>query len=229
MEAVRVLSHGQAARLYDTLGAGLDTQAFYEAAALHELVEHLDLGACRAVVEFGCGTGRLAAELLEAYLPDEAAYLGLDVSGTMVELAQRRLARWSGRAEVRKSDGLPHIDAANGAFDRFICTYVLDLLSAADIGGVLDEAHRVLRADGLLGAVSLTNGPTPTSRLVTRTWSRIHRMSPWLVGGCRPIALSTYLSRSGWTFDYSNTVVRFGIPSEVVVARHGSTARSSSN
>jgi hypothetical protein len=31
---IRLLSHSQAARFYDMLGAGLDTQAFYEATAL---------------------------------------------------------------------------------------------------------------------------------------------------------------------------------------------------
>jgi ubiquinone/menaquinone biosynthesis C-methylase UbiE len=226
MEATRVLSHRQAARFYDKLGAGLETQAFYEAAALGELVDHLDLKACRAVVEFGCGTGRLAAELLQSYLPPEATYLGLDVSGTMVDLTRHRLTRWSQRATVRQSDGSPHIDTADGALDRFICTYVLDLLSESEIGAVLHEAQRVLQSDGLLGVVSLTNGPTLMSRLVSTTWSRIHRISPWLVGGCRPIALSTFLSGLDWTIDYSTIVVRFG---KVVVARRTCLVRSSSN
>ena len=68
MRATRFLSHSQAARFYDVLGARLDTQAFYEDAVLHELVGHLDLNVCQAVVEFGCGTGRLAAELREMRL-----------------------------------------------------------------------------------------------------------------------------------------------------------------
>ncbi len=91
MAATRLLSHSQAARFYDALGAGLDTQAFYEAAALHDLVTHLELETCRSVVEFGFGTGRLAAELLSTHLPSNATYLGLDVSATMVGLARSRL------------------------------------------------------------------------------------------------------------------------------------------
>jgi ubiquinone/menaquinone biosynthesis C-methylase UbiE len=214
-----VLSHDQVARFYDKLGAGLDTQAFYEAGALHELAKHLDLKNSRSVVEFGCGTGRFAEELLEAWLPSNATYLGLDISGTMVDLTKRRLSRWSDRAEVRQCDGSPLIEAADDAFDRVICTYVLDLLSELDIRAVLREAHRILRPGGLLGVVSLTNGSTAASRLVSTIWSRVHRILPWLVGGCRPITVSTFVSGSEWTIHHSRVIVRFGIASEVVVAK----------
>ncbi len=226
MKMSRLLSHDQAARFYDGLGAGLDTQAFYEVAAKRDLAEHLDLRAGRAVVEFGCGTGRLAAELLANYLLPGATFLGMDVSRTMVELTKRRLSRWGGRVDVRQSDGTLHVEAANNTFDRFICTYVLDLLSDDEIRGLLDEARRILRPGGLIGLVSLTNGPTLTSGLVSTMWRRLHRVSPWLVGGCRPITFSSFISNSRWTIEYTNIVVRFGVPSEIVVAKCVSTPRS---
>ncbi|MDE2135296.1 MAG: class I SAM-dependent methyltransferase [Alphaproteobacteria bacterium] len=226
MKTTRLLSRDQLARFYDGLGAGLDTQAFYEAAAMRDLVAHLEMRTSRAIVEFGCGTGRLAAELLANYVPPGATYLGLDVSRTMVELTKRRLSRWGGRVEVRQTDGAPHVEAADNTFDRFICTYVLDLLSDEEIRRVLDEAHRILRPGGLLGLGSLTNGPTPTSGLVTTIWRRLHQVSPWLVGGCRPITLSSFMPNSGWTVEYTNIVVRFGVPSDIVVARNVATPRS---
>jgi ubiquinone/menaquinone biosynthesis C-methylase UbiE len=219
MAATRLLSHSQAARFYDALGAGLDTQAFYEAAALHDLLTHLQLEKCRSVVEFGFGTGRLAAELLSAHLPSNATYLGLEVSATMVRLAKSRLRPFTERAEVRQSDGTPRIDVADGTLDRFISTYVFDLLSDDEIQAVLSEAHRVLRPDGLLGLASLTNGPSPISRVVSTMWRRLHRISPWLVGGCRPITLRTLVSNTQWRIDYANIIVRFGVPSEIVVAK----------
>ena len=219
MAETRLLSHGQAARFYDALGAGLDTQAFYEAAALHDLVAHLELETCRSVVEFGFGTGRLAAELLSTRLPSNATYLGLDVSATMVGLARSRLRRFGVRAQVRQSDGSAHIDVADGTFDRFISTYVFDLLSDDEIRAVLSEAHRVLGPDGLLGLASLTNGPSPVSRVVSTMWRRLHRISPWLVGGCRPISLRALISNAQWHIIYTNIVVRFGVPSEIVLAR----------
>lgn len=194
MKSTRLLSHHQAARFYDRLGAGLDTQAFYEDAALHELIAHLKIKKSRAVLEFGCGTGRLAAELFEGFLSPEATYLGLDVSGTMVDLAMARLERWSGRAVVHQCDGEARLDATDGTFDRLVCTYVLDLLSDSDIRAFLSEAHRVLTPEGLLGIASLTNGCTPGSRLVSATWRVLQTISPWLVGGCRPIVIEHFLT-----------------------------------
>ncbi len=228
MNSTRLLSHDQAARFYDTLGAGLDTQAFYEDAALRELVAHLNMKDCRAILEFGCGTGRLASELFETVLSPQATYVGLDVSRTMVALAKARLERWSGRAVVRQCDGDPRIDVKNGCFDRFICTYVLDLLSDTDIRAILGEAHRVLAPDGLLGVASLTNGPTPASRLISTIWRTLHTISPWLVGGCRPIVIERFLPRSEWVIEHVHAVTRFGVPTEIIVAKPVSLPRSSS-
>jgi len=137
----------------------------------------------------------------------------------MVNLAKSRLRPFGGRAEVRQSDGAPHIDAADGTFDRFISTYVFDLLSDDEIRAMVKEARRVLKPDGLLGLVSLTNGPSSVSRLVSAMWRSMHRISPWLVGGCRPITIRSFIPNTQWHIDYENIVIRFGVPSEIVVAR----------
>jgi len=219
MEDMRMLSHNQAKRFYDRFGARLDSQAFYELPALRDLVEHLELKMCRAVVEFGCGTGRLAGDLLETWLPPEANYLGLDISGMMVSLTESRLARYGRRAEVRQSDGEPRIDRQDGTFDRFICSYVLDLLPDDEIRLTLREAHRVLNSTGILGVVSLTKGTTAASVLVSTAWKGLHSISPWLVGGCRPIEILAFLAPSEWRIEYRNVVTAFGVPSEIVVER----------
>lgn len=229
MAATRFLSRSQGACFYDVLGARLDTRAFYEAAALRDLVAHLELKTCRSVVEFDCGTGRLAAELLDAHLSPEATYLGLDLSATMVGLANRRLRRFDGRVEVLQTNGTPRIDVPDRTFDRFVSNYVFDLLPDDEISAMLEEARRVLKPDGLLGLASLTNGPTPISGLVSAAWRGLHHLSPWLVGGCRPIAIHAFVSNSGWRIGYENIIVGFGVPSKIVVARPGSSPRSSSN
>ena len=214
----RCFSHGEAKRFYDGLGAALDTQAFYEAPVSRILLEHLDLKTSRAVVEFGCGTGRLAEEMLKDHLPPDAGYLGLDISGTMVALTGKRLARYGNRVCVSQSEGTPRIGAADNAFDRFICTYVLDLLSDDEIRAVLEEAHRILEPGGLLGLISLTNGTTAMSAAVSSVWGLLHRISPWIVGVCRPVRLAAAISPTEWKIGYTNVVTPYGIPSELVVA-----------
>ncbi len=212
-----LLTHDQARAFYDRFGARQDRQHFYEDAAVEEMLRHLALDEARFVFEFGCGTGRLAETLMREHLPEHARYLGVDVSATMVALARERLAPFADRATVRQTDGAPRLDLADACADRFIATYVLDLLSEEDIRSVLAEAHRVLAPGGRLGLASLTHGTTLASRLVVKGWTLLHRMNPALVGGCRPLALETCVGE-GWDVRRRATVVRFGVPSEVLVA-----------
>lgn len=216
--AVRLLSHDEARRFYDRFGAKQDAQAFYERPALERLIAGLRLGEARAVVEFGCGTGRLAAELLEAHLQPGCRYLGLDLSATMVALARARVARFGARAEVRQTDGAPRIEAPDGAFDRFVSTYVFDLLPEPEIRLLLAEAHRVLAPGGLLGVAGLTYGRRGLPGAVSRIWQGIHQLHPALLGGCRPIALESYLRERGWRLLQRSVVAPFAIASEAVVA-----------
>lgn len=214
------LSHAEARAVYDRLGAWLNSQAFYEDPVLAEMIAHGDFAQARSVFEFGCGTGRLAARLLANYLPPEASYAAIDVSPRMVALASARLAPWRGRVTITPSDGTPRLPLADGACARVVSTYVLDLLSDEDIGRFLAEARRVLDVeDGRLCLVSLSWGTTGVSRLVSRAWRGIHRIRPALLGGCRPIDLSRHLSETAWTRLHRDRLTRFGVTSEIIIAR----------
>jgi len=217
----RTLSHEEARRFYDRFGARQDSQAFYERPALERMLAHLALGEARAVVEFGCGTGRLAAELLARHLGPECRYLGLDVSRTMVGLARARIAPFGARAEIRQTDGAPRIDAPDGSFDRFVSSYVLDLLPADEIRSLLEEAQRVLAPGGRLGVASLTRGQSGVARAATWVWERIHRLRPALLGGCRPIEVAALLQEPAWKLRHRSVLSPFAIASEVVVAERG--------
>jgi ubiquinone/menaquinone biosynthesis C-methylase UbiE len=218
MAGSRVLTRDEARRFYDRFGAKQDTQAFYERRALAELVRHLALERARAVVEFGCGTGRFAASLLRERLGRDATYLALDSSCTMVGLARERLAPFGARAAVRVTDGSPRIEGPDGAFDRFVSTYVLDLLSPDDIAAALAEAHRVVEPGGLLGLVGLTFGEHGAARVTTWVWEQVHRLRPAVVGGCRPIRLLAFLPADGWKVRHRGVVSPYAIASEIVVA-----------
>jgi len=213
-----MLSYEQAKRFYDHMGAKQDTQRFYEQPALADLVVNLELAGAERLIEFGCGTGRFAEELFDRYLPTNACYVGLDVSSTMIELAQSRTARFGGRAAIQQTSGTTRVDLPDAAFDRFISTYVLDLLSEKDIDSLLSEAYRVLTYGGLLGVVSLTRGSRGLSRFVTWTWERLHQFSPMLMGGCRPIKIRPLLEDLRWKVRHRNVVTPFAIASEIVVA-----------
>lgn len=209
-----------ARRFYDRIGRLQDTQRFYEDRAVRRAVELGELAEASAVFELGCGTGHLAADLLADVLPSSARYLAVDVSGTMVRLATERLAPWAGRASVQRLEppavALPGED---GAFDRFLATYVLDLLPVHDATALVAEAARLLAPGGLLALVSLTTGTTPASRVVCAAWNAVALRVPDLVGGCRPIELTEVVTGPEWRLLHRETIVRFAVASEVLVAR----------
>jgi SAM-dependent methyltransferase len=212
------LSREQARRVYDRIGALQDAQAFYEDRALRILLEHGDFASTLRVFEFGCGTGRFAARLLSDHLPAAARYRGVDQSPKMVELARRRLAPHASRAEVVLSDGSPPTAEPVAYYDRFVSNYVLDLLSEADIAAVLREAHRILAPSGLLCVSGLSIGAGPLSRLVARTWARVHSLRPGLLGGCRPLDLLAWLPAADWRVRHRARLAPFGVPCEALVA-----------
>ena len=207
-----------ARRFYDRFGSKQDTQGFYENPALDDLLEHADFEHARSVLEFGCGTGSFARRLFETVLPADARYLGLDISGTMIGLATRRLEPWQARAEVRQADGSPCLPVPNASVDRFVATYVFDLLEPAYSRHLIAEAHRVLIPGGLLCTVNLTHGTGAFSRFVSRLWTSICDRFPRLVGGCRPIHLTEFLEPESWRIRHHRTLVSFGICSEILVA-----------
>jgi ubiquinone/menaquinone biosynthesis C-methylase UbiE len=215
---VLMLTRAQARAFYDRFGARQDSQAFYEDPAINALLPHAGFEQASAVLEFGCGTGRLARRLLSEQLPATASYVGCDASATMVALARRRLADFGGRARVVLTDGAMNLPAPDGSVDRFLSTYVLDLLPAEDMTALLAEAHRVLREGGRLCLAGLTHGPCGWSRWVSRLWERLHARRPALVGGCRPVEVASFLEPAHWLLRHRAVVTAYGIPSEVLVA-----------
>ncbi|HEX8796142.1 MAG TPA: class I SAM-dependent methyltransferase [Polyangiaceae bacterium] len=206
-----------AKRFYDRFGKRQDLQ-FYENAALERLLALGQFNRARAVFELGCGTGRLAQRLLFEQLPQGSRYVGVDVSETMVRLSRQRLARWRERAEVRQSDGAMRWPDADSAFDRFVATYVLDLLEEPDLVAVFREAHRLLAPGGLLCVVAMTDGQTALSRSLCAVWKAIHAWNPRLVGGCRPIRVGTFLDDAAWNQLDGEVVSSWGVCSEVAIA-----------
>lgn len=178
-----------------------------------------DLAAAGAIFELGCGTGRLARRLLAEELPPQATYLATDISPRMAGIAGERLARWPERSRVAVLDpAAGQLPGGVGAFDRFIATYVFDLLDQVEARRLLAEAARLLSEDGLLCLVGITPGHRGPSRLVMGAWSRIAARFPRAVGGCRPIDARSLLDPGQWTVRADETVTRWGVSSQVVVA-----------
>lgn len=139
--SVRTLTHEQAKSFCDGFGSKQDKQSFYEERALRALVANAALDQARSVFELGCGTGRFASDLLKHHLPVDSRYHGTDISSTMVQLASERLAPFGSQAGVVLIEGQPNIPVDDASVDRFVSTYVFDLLPASEQLQWLGEAR----------------------------------------------------------------------------------------
>lgn len=213
----RVLSQSAAQLYYDRFGGKQDSQGFYEDPALDDLIAHADFQNVQSVFEFGCGTGKLAARLVENHLSSSAKYLGCDISPVMIGLAKRRLAAYGEQAQVVLTDGAVRFPCPDYSVDRVVSTYVLDLLSESDIRLFFSEARRVLIPGGELCLSSLTSGVNLLSRIISFLWMSVFRLNPAIVGGCRPICLDSFTAPQEWRVAHSRVVTPFGVPSEVLI------------
>lgn len=208
----------QAQVFYDRFGGKQDAQAFYEDAALNDLIGHAAFEQAASVFELASGTGRFASLLLSTHLPATATYLGIDLSSVMIGLATRRISPYADRAKVLQSDGTMQFPLQDSSVDRVVCVYLFDILPEDDIRRAIAEAHRILAPGGKFCVASLTQGVTVASHIVSALWSLAFRLHSPVVGGCRPLRLDSFFEPASWLLDRRNVVVKFGVPTEVVIA-----------
>jgi ubiquinone/menaquinone biosynthesis C-methylase UbiE len=110
----------------------------------------------QTVLDVGCGTGRLAAQLAEA---DPSIHVhGIDGDETVLARARGRIEAFDGRVRLThgRSDALPVADAT---VDVVVASLLLHHLAPAAKRRSLEEARRVLQPDG---------------RIVVADWGRPH-------------------------------------------------------
>ncbi len=108
-----------------------------------EVLERLDLSGDETVLDAGCGSGRVTAELLDR-LP-EGRLVGIDGSASMVAMAREALGD---RAEIREGD-LAELDLGE-EFDLVYSNAVFHWIP--DHENLFGRLHRALRPGGRLVA-----------------------------------------------------------------------------
>lgn len=125
------------------------------------LIAHAGLTPAMRVLDIGCGTGRMAAPLLD-YLDPGAGYVGFDVSRTAVAACRRRFGRQRSdfrfvhvdvrNHEYRASGAIEEtalaFPAANGEIDVAMATSVFSHMRLESIRHYLDQTYRVLKPGG---------------------------------------------------------------------------------
>ncbi len=171
---------------------------------------HLGLAPGQQLLNVGVGIGAEHKQLQTGILPGGLA-AGVDLSRTMLQITQERTGAPLCQAEAR------HLPFAAASFDRLFCAYVLDLMPSAELPDLLREFGRVLKPEGRMALVSLTEGINPASWAVIALWKTLYHLSPPLMGGCRPIHLAELVGQAGLNLLHSEIVVQWGVPSEILV------------
>lgn len=113
----------------------------------HPAIERLigDVAGAR-VLELGCGSGPYSVWLAER----GAQVVGLDLSQTMISLAQERARERNVRADFRVADIRDPLPFGEAEFDLVITATALHYVE--DLGSAMKEASRVLKRDARLVA-----------------------------------------------------------------------------
>jgi len=202
------------APVYDIWGRLTESRARNRALEL----AHIDDG--QNVLEVAAGTGLAFREIVKRNPSGRST--GLDLSSGMLRKARRRLAALTETGYTLEQGDAFDLPVATGSVDLLVNNYMFDLIPDQDMGRILDEFARVLKADGKLILVNMTHGETAPSRL----YEHIYRMSPKTMGGCRGVVLSDRLEAHGFVVETREYHQQMLFPSEVISAHRGSAARA---
>lgn len=212
------ISRSEARQIYNALGAGLDGAARYEAQARAHAIAALGLAPSQRVLQVGVGTDGEHRTLEQAVMPDGQA-VGLDLSRVMRDLTRRRTAE-----PLCEGDAVVLPFPAR-CFDRLFAAYLRDLLPTDDLLRPPAEFARVLRTEGHVVLVSLTEGVDLASQLFVAFWKLRFRLNPDALGGRRPLRLAPLIEGTGLALKQREVSVQRGFPSEVVVVEFPRSAR----
>jgi ubiquinone/menaquinone biosynthesis C-methylase UbiE len=199
--------YSRLAPVYGFWGAMTERRARERALAVSELK------AGESVLEVATGTGTFLAQL--AAVPGLANVVGVDLAEGMTSRAHELLkSKLVARAVLARADAR-RLPFADGSFDVLLDCYMLDLLPERDISNVLAEFRRVLKPGGRLVALVMAC----QARIFNSLWMRLYRISPALVGACRPIPLAEFLVRGSWQVTMREMISQCGFRSELIVAQ----------
>jgi ubiquinone/menaquinone biosynthesis C-methylase UbiE len=204
-------SKRQASDYYDFLGERYDWISSLSSKAHRHAVSKLELIPAINVLNVGIGTGAGHEEIQNLITPSGVAF-GLDISRNMLIITRNKLG-----CPLLLADGgqQPFRDKQ---FDRLYCAYTLDLLPAHELSVWLQEFRRVLKPDGRMVLVYMSEGKNILSRVGMSIWQMLYSISPLICGGCRPLNLISLVQQVGFAEVDCETISEFGFPSAILTA-----------
>jgi len=194
------------APIYDIWGKLTESDARNRAIELAEIKDG------QSILEVAVGTGLAFYEIVKRN--PNGTNTGIDLSEGMLTKAKKRLSKIS-RANYSLDIGTAfELEIENESTDILVNNYMFDLIPFADMDKILLEFKRVLKKDGKLILVNMTEG----ERLGSKFYDFIYNISPKTMGGCRGVKLSKRLQDRGFKVDLREYYQQMLFPSEVILA-----------
>lgn len=218
-----MVTRSQTQANYDRLSRWYDLLAGPSERTYCELGLHaLDVQSGERALEIGSVTGPALLALARSAGTAGSA-VGVDLSGGMCRVARGRLTQAglaSSPAAIICGDAIC-LPFHNDVFDVIFMSFTLELFDAADVVSVLEECRRVLRVDGRLGIVALTESGRPNLMQRLYVWAH-RRLLAWI--DCRPIPVTAILAEHSFCIDDMTRSSPRGPRVEVAVASKGPSA-----
>jgi demethylmenaquinone methyltransferase/2-methoxy-6-polyprenyl-1,4-benzoquinol methylase len=212
----RVLRSKEDSRdFYDSISSWYDMLAYSsEKKFVNECLEELTIDKGIEVLEIGFGTGH-GIEKITRKVGKKGKVSGIDISTKMKDLTEKIL-REQGLMDqvdlvVGDAASLPFPD---NEFDKVFLSFTLELFDTPEIPKVLGEIKRVLKSEGEVGIVGLSNSKR---NIMDRLYEKVHLLIPKYLD-CRPIPISSLVKDAGFIIKKKRTGSMWGLTVDTVIA-----------
>jgi len=207
------ISQNEIGSVYDRLAGIYDIWGILtESRARNRAIELADIQDKQNILEVAVGTGLAFFEIVKRN--PNGRNIGIDLSPGMLEKAEHRLKKLPHSNYSLNAGTAFTLDIADESMDVLINNYMFDLIPFKDMDKVLTEFKRVLRYEGKLVLVNMTEG----ERFGSRVYDFVYNISPKTMGGCRGVKLSDKLAHHGFTVEVREYYQQMLFPSEVILA-----------
>lgn len=207
------VSQNKIASVYDRIAPVYDIWGkLTESRARNRAIELAEINDGQNILEVAVGTGLAFYEIVKRN--PNGTNTGVDLSPGMLEKAKKRVSHLS---EANYSLGIGDafdLNVEDESTDILVNNYMFDLIPFEDMDKIIIEFRRVLKKNGKLILVNMTEG----ERFGSRIYDFIYNFSPKTMGGCRGVKLADKLQQYGFKVETREYFQQMLFPSEVILA-----------
>jgi ubiquinone/menaquinone biosynthesis C-methylase UbiE len=208
----RVLQN-QIGSVYDNIAPIYDIWGkLTESHARNRAIELAAIKDGQTILEVAVGTGLAFYEIVKRN--PNGVNIGIDLSQGMLAKAKKRLSRLSETNYSLDVGTAFDLSIENESIDILLNNYMFDLIPFEDMNKILLEFKRVLKKNGKIILVNMTEG----ERFGSRIYDFIYKISPKIMGGCRGVKLTERLEQYGFKVEAREYFQQMLFPSEVILA-----------